>query len=389
MTPFVPKGKKGYRLRVTDLDGRSRVLLCGTRDRGTAEDMEAMLDRFRQRRGNGTYRTLLAWLVDRRVKLLAVYDADCAGGDAALDALVMSLTLQPAPEPELDLSPLVDEWDGRGRKAKSPRYVTQVRRFIPAGVPFPASRFRRREIAKFLEELPVDDPTRNRYKAALSQFANWLIRRELLETNPVRDAGVFSENPPRMTWLVPVQARALVEALAGEAQFVAALMGVYAAEWQAIEVGRARDLDLKERTYHAHGRKTARDGGWRDRICEFPDDPAWAWAWPIIERYARQLTPNAPITTRHEWQVLRAQTAACKALGLPHHTLHDWRHTYAVNAILRDDEHQAIKRQLGHAPNSTLLYEVYGAYIAEAKRRKQAQAASSTPAATPKRKRVK
>src|SRR5690242_19169194 len=88
---------------------------------------------------------------------------------------------------DLDLSPLVARWNGKGKKARSDKYVTQVRCLIPADKKFPRSKFRRRTIAEFLEGLDVSDPTRNRYKAALSQFANWLVTHEYIETNPVRD----------------------------------------------------------------------------------------------------------------------------------------------------------------------------------------------------------
>lgn len=384
MSAFVPRGKKGQRIRVTDLDGRTKVLLCGTPDRETAEDMEAMVRRFRARRG-AMNRYLLAALIDHRVKLTEVYDADCLG---TLEDLVTKLKADADSAADIDISPLVDEWNGRGRKATSPKYVKQVRRFIPVGERFPLSRFRRREISKFLEELPVNDPTRNRYKAAISQFGNWLVRRELIESNPVRDAGVFSENPPKMTWLKPKDAKALVLSLSGEARFVAALMAVTCSEWQGVELGRRRDIDLDTRSFHIHGKKTRRHGAWRDRIVEATDAPEWAWAWPIVEAHARTLSPNAPLVTISEFTILRRQLAACKLLGLPHHTLHDWRHTYAVNAILRGDDHQEIKRALGHAPNSMQLHTRYGVYIAEY-RRLHAKADSSTPVATPARKRAK
>ena len=99
------------------------------------------------------------------------------------------------------------EWGGKGKRARREKYVVQVRKLIPEGVPFPLSKFRRRTIAEFLPGLEVSDPTRNRYKAALSQSARFLIERELLETmSAVRDAGSFSENDPRMVWLAPKNA---------------------------------------------------------------------------------------------------------------------------------------------------------------------------------------
>jgi integrase len=185
-----------------------------------------------------------------------------------------------------------------------------------------------------------------------------------------------------------------VLALSGEARFVAALMALTGVEWGALAQARRRDVDLRARTLHARGGKTK----WRNRLVEILDRPDWAWAWPIVEAHVRTLTESAPLVAIAERDALREQTEACRTLGLPAHRLHDWRHTYAVNAIRRGDDHQAIKRQLGHAPNSTMLYTTYGAYIEEARRledwarretrkeRNSARTASSS-ASTPKTKR--
>ena len=71
------------------------------------------------------------------------------------------------------------------------------------------------------------------------------------------------------------------------------------------------------------------------------------------------------MVTISERTALGAQTSACELLELPRQRLHDWRHTYAVTALRRGDDHQRIKRQLGHSPHSALLYKVCGVYIAE------------------------
>jgi integrase len=61
------------------------------------------------------------------------------------------------------------------------------------------------------------------------------------------------------------------------------------------------------------------------------------------------------------------QRRLCKTLGLPaDYHLHDWRHTYVVQALQRGDDHARIRNQLGHSPRSVLLYTTYGArrYVA-------------------------
>jgi integrase len=289
-------------------------------------------------------------VLDRRLTLPDAYD-HARRGD--LDAWL-------AEQREADLDPLVDQWNGRGQRAQSPKYVRQVREFIPAGERFPASRFRRREIARFLEELEVSDPTRNRYKAALSQFGAWLVRHEVLDTNPVRDAGTFSERAPRLVHLEPSDARRLVDALEGDARICAAIMAGTGMEWGAVAALHRSDVDVAAQTMKAHGSKTK----WRKRTVRVTED----WCWSIIADHCKLLLPNARLITGRERQILEAHRDACERLEIVTEQpirLHDWRHTYAVTAIRRRDDHQAIKRQLGHAPQSALLYTVYGVYIAE------------------------
>jgi hypothetical protein len=98
------------------------------------------------------------------------------------------------------------------------------------------------------------------------------------------------------------------------------------------------------------------------------DHPDWRRARPIVRDRVQLLTENAPLATVTGWDALTKQTEACATLGLRAHRLYDWRHTYAVNAIWRGDDHQDIRRQFGHAPNSMMLYRVYGPCIAEARR---------------------
>lgn len=350
MTFYRKPGFPGWYLRLTR-NGRVRRIGLETTSRATAKLMANWLDQMRRDRRWD----VIDGIVERRFTLPDAYDHR-----GSLDAWLAERT-------EVDLSPLVDEWNGLGKKARSATYVRQVREFVPKGERFPLSKFRRREIAKFLEGLDVADPTRNRYKAALSQFARWLIRHELLEANPVRESGTFSEHKPRMVYLSPADARRLVDALSGETRIVAALMAGTGMEWQAVAAATRADVDRWSRTIRAHGSKTAA----RERTVAVTED----WAWEIIEPHLWTLAPLAPLVTVKERAALREQTEACERLKLPRNRLHDWRHTYAVTAIRRGDDHQAIKNQLGHAPNSALLYKVYGAFIAEVNTKKRTNAA--------------
>ena len=128
---------------------------------------------------------------------------------------------------------------------------------------------------------------------------------------------------------------------------------------------RRRDLYTDARMMHAKGGKTR----WRNRVVEILGHPDWTpWAWRIVEAHVRTLSDNAPLVTIAETATLAAHLVARDSLGLPPHRLHDWRHTYAVSAIKCGEDHQAVKRQLGHAPDSTMLYTTYGAYLEDAPR---------------------
>jgi integrase len=285
-------------------------------------------------------------VVAKQITLGELYDAHGRGNVQAL------LTRIRQAECDIDIAPLVSQWKGRGKRTIIPKYLAQARRFIPEGVRFPLTQFNRATISAYLESLPVSDPTRNRHKAAISQFATWLVQHGRLELNPVRAATSFSENDPRMIYFTSAQARTVVDALSGEARIVAALMCGTGMEWQAVGAARRRDVDLERRTIHAHGAKNR----FRDRVVRVTED----WCWEIIRPHVRSMLPETPLVSIKERAALTEQLGVCERLKNPGHVLHLWRSTYTLK---RGDEPARVKRQLGHAPNSVLLYSVYAAYI--------------------------
>lgn len=345
MTPFSPKGRKSFKMRIRLPDGRSATCSCGTPDPSTAADVARMVESLRHRLDW----TPLEAVVAKRITLKDLYRAHARGEVPALLARATDA------EREVDLAPLVAKWNGRGRRTVSARYLAQVRQFIPSGARFLLTHSHRGTISAHLEALEVSDPTRNRHKAAISQFARWLVQHGHLEVNPVRDATTFSENDPRMIHFTPAQAKAVVAALAGEARIVAALMCGTGMEWGAVAAARRRDVELEQRTIHAHGSKNRH----RDRVVRVTED----WCWEILLPHVRLMTPDRPLVTISERAALTEQLAVCARLKYPRHVLHSRRSTYAITALKRGDEPARVKRQLGHAPNSVLLYSVYGAYI--------------------------
>ena len=374
--PYRPKGRNVYRTRVTLPDGRERECTCGTDLKSVANDVE----RFVKSMKSARRWDVLEAIVAGRGSLPDAYDHR-----ARIDAWVGRLG-------DLDLSPLVAEWESAGANAK---YVKQVRRFIPGKKPFARTRFSKAEIRKFLDTLTdarsnpdaprVASPsTKNRYRAALSSFAGWLCERDVLEVNPVRSVKGKTATRKPVVYLETSQALALVKALPpGQQQAAEALMAATGLEWGALAELRRRDVDLEERTVHAFPGLADAPGKtrYRSRIVVVTEDAFWS----IIEAHIAPLPPNARVFTLREDIALRVHVRTSKAIGLPRTKLHHWRHTYAVAWLKRGGDHQILKNQLGHSPRSTLIYTTYGPWIvttADYKKRAGIATASATTVET-------
>jgi integrase len=330
---FRSEGRSFYKTRVSLPDGRAIVAGCGTDDLATAEAMERMLREFSRKRQVRP----LELIVERKAKLTEIFDA-CERGD--LDGFIARLS-------EPDLVTLLDEWAGNAK------YKRQIRRLFRES--FPASCFTRRRISEFLASLPVGPSTKNRYRAALSVFAAWLVEREVIPHNPVRDVAGYGEPDSKVVWLERGQAQALIDALPMPNRALEALMAATGVEWQVIERLRRRDVDFTKRSAHAQGGKTP----WRNRIVRATE----LWAWEIFAEYARDFASNALIFDGlRESQTLRVHSRTAKSLGLPHTTLHDWRHVYAVQALRDGYKPAIVAHQLGHR-DSYLVLTRYGRFI--------------------------
>ncbi len=139
-----------------------------------------------------------------------------------------------------DLDPLVTEWS----KNANAKYVKQVRSLVHAGDAFPASRFTRAVISSFLAGLDVSGSTRVRYRAALSVFGRWLVEREVLAHNPVREVKAAKSNPAREVYLEREEAQKLVSQLPTPYNAVEAFMA-NGMERQTVMRLRRQDVDLR------------------------------------------------------------------------------------------------------------------------------------------------
>jgi integrase len=333
-----------YWIKVPRPDGHRVKVSTGTADARTARAIESMVGHLEDRAEHD----LLIAVIERRLSLLDLYsqyrnDPSLAEARAGLD--------------ELDLSPMVDQWHSVlvKRNIKSADdYVRQVRKLVPAGAVFPRSQFRRKKISEFLASLPVTGSTRNRYKAALRQFGAWLVEREVLDHNPVVDVRGAKENPGRVLWYSEDELKLLLGHLDQPFRSYEAIMMATGMETQAVLELRRRDVDLSAGSIRAHGSKNEH----RNRTCRITE----AWAIPAIAEYVRDFLPDAPLFTFNERTARDHHKAACKAAKLAPSTLHDHRHSYAVNALRRGMPLHIVSAQLGHA-NTSLVQKRYGRFV--------------------------
>lgn len=335
MMVFRQKAGHAHKIRVSNkARTKFRVLTTGSKLAEEALKVEAFYQRTRDRK----QWALIDALLDGSVKLTAAYEADLAG---TLDDLIASISAR-------DLDPLLTEWEEQGAR---PRYVTHVRKLIPKGKRFPVTQFTKAWVSKKLGDLNWTNSTKNRYRAALSQFARWLVERDVIESNIVRDVSGKTENDARDVWYTWDEARTLVGKLEGEQQVLEALMAGTGAEWQVCEKLVRRDIDLKARTVRAKGHKTA----YRNRVVRITE----AWTIPYITRHIKHMMPNSRVFSLNHDRALDEHHRVVKLLGLEDSRLHDWRHTYSENNYQAGMKLRAIKKQLGHAPNSTVLERHY------------------------------
>jgi integrase len=128
-------------------------------------------------------------------------------------------------------------------------------------------------------------------------------------------------------------------------------------EWQAIERLRACDVDLAAMTVFAQGSKTP----WRTRTTRIVAENTWCV--PYIRPALAGRIGNAllfPAIT--ERATLDAHHEAVAALGLNESTLHDWRHTHAVQLLRDGYTAQVAAHQLGHRDSYQVLTR-YGRFI--------------------------
>lgn len=330
-----------------------RVVSCGTTLKSTAVAMEAWVTGIAARHD---LRGVLAAIVARHVTLVEAYKLGEEGTAQLLAARV-------AAAQDIDLRPAFEEWaTWRGARTRGhavmPHYRAQILRLYPEAR-WPRSTFTTREVVRRLDALTgVSDPTRNRYRAALSAFCKYLVARPgLLEHNPVWATDAYGENPVHVVWYEVADAQRLIAALPLPYRTREAFMAGCGMDWSDCARLTAADVDVTARTVRCHGSKTVH----RNRVVRITE----AWTLPYLRDGMKGLLPGALVCRGGKYGALDQHKKACEALAIAVTTLHDWRHHYAVTALRRGESGQVVAHQCGHG-NTKLVLDRYGKYLPRA-----------------------
>lgn len=357
MTPaFRSKGSEYFKARIRHPDGRRKIVGCSTTNRKAADAMWRWAESLFHDNTPVSVRVLDA-IFGRRVTLAKAFHRR-----NDLPGLLETVS-------DVNVEPMVETWHaskkaGRRGSASADKYLNQVRVFIPEGKPFYRSQFTRQGIVAFLRGLAVEDPTRNRYRAALASFGAFLRDEGVIERNPVDEIKGWGEGDPRTDFYTMDEAVRVVNRIAGLEERAAVALAIGAGvERQVLERIRAQDITLKGNTAEVWA-----DGGkqqWRRRLTRIV--PEFAWCIPPIRDVLKNAHPDALIfarVCRDDHRLLDAIGAAAKAAGLRRLTLHDQRHTHAVGMLRAGYTAQVVAHQLGES-NANLVHKVYGRYAVD------------------------
>lgn len=339
-----------YWTRVSDVFGAERRVSLETRDASTAAAVDAWLKEVKKR-------------LDRHGILTAIIRGDVTAAQAfqlGEEKTARFLYANAAAEADIAVdTAMLDRWEadlvrvhGINPKTASD-YRWQVEQVWPE--PRTAAWFDEpKQISKALRALPCSEPTKGRYRAALSALVKWLMEQDVLAMNPMPSVVSFPQAKARDLWYSRDDARKLIMALPMPYRAAAALAYACGWEWSAVAAATAGDLDLDAMTALARGTKTTT----RKRLTVILDP----WVLPILRDVKAGKLPNAPLFAGLRCDTnVKVHQAACRALGLDVTTFHDWRHTFAVNALKDGRSIEFTAQMLGHS-TTTMVRTRYGRY---------------------------
>ncbi|HET9064933.1 MAG TPA: tyrosine-type recombinase/integrase [Gemmatimonadales bacterium] len=343
--PFRRKGVRTWTVKVPTLGGGWRNRSTGSENEAVALGIARLLHQLGPRGRRDAQ--LIRAIHDGSLTLGRLWDASEAG---ELDQLKRELH-------DIDLEPLVKDWLVDHSQRVSSDYLDHCRKHVSTlirpGNRFPTSQFTPKVCRDWLAARPVGNSTKRKYHAALSSFADFLVEREILPTNPMHAVRRPSAAPPRTRYLEHEEVLRLVEAMPGSYRVLSAIMHATGMELSVAIALKRRDINLETGKIHARGTKNR----WRDRIVTVE-----SWALPYLREHVRLLTPEAALFPgMNRYTASDLHRKACAETGIEKYQFRDSRHTYAVRMMRAGTPSILIATQLGHA-NAVLVNKVYGMF---------------------------
>lgn len=340
-----------YWTRVSDLFGAQRRVSLETRDEKVATAVNAWLKDVKGRLDRhgvlsaiiaGDISPVQAWYLGEQKAALLLRQQEAEAADVAVDAAML------------------DRWEADiQRSGVSAKVASDYRWQVEQVWPEPRMLSWLKDakaISKGLSQLTCSEATKGRYRAAVASLVKWMMhpKQDLLALNPMPSVVSFPQANVRDVWYSRDDARKVIMATPLPYRAVSALMYACGWEWSAVANATAGDVDLDAFTALARGTKTAT----RSRLTVILDP----WVLPILRDVKASKLPNAPLFAglRND-TTLKAHQAACRAVGVPVSTLHDWRHTFAVNALKDGRSIEFTAQMLGHS-TTTMVRTRYGRY---------------------------
>jgi integrase len=285
-------------------------------------------------------------------------------GESALNDLLGDVTCE-------RLSPLLDRYMVSNQARDKEKTATQIRRFIgycggeqrASTLDLTADR-----IASFLDSLtsaqhhrgqPVRGGTRNRYRAAISGFCSYLVRRGTIQRHPVRYDAVpkADEGEHRMPEFSATEYRLYFAALSARAPHLVPLFRLLVhtgADVGEVLTRAVRDLHLDREVARVRFRRSKTRTP--ERLVPYP------------ERFVAELRGHIALHALQPGDLLfgmvkRSQVDHVhqhvrQAISRPDLRLKDFRHVCAITWRRAGADLQSIRDWLGHATiNQTVVYD--------------------------------
>lgn len=351
MAPWLKANSKRYHCYVPTRTGGRVERATGTTHKGRAKSIARMFDVIGPR---GTQEwDLIERVIHGQLSLAELYEAYRMNG---LEDLRTRLVGR---DQDVPIQPLVDRWraflKGRVSVAISEEYVRQVKTLAPASGPWMLASLTAEHLEAWLSRLEVSGSTKRKYYAAARSFCGYLVKIELLPSNPMDSLSPPKANPPNPEFLELPDVLRVVEGNPEPFRSLYALIYGTGLEVSVAINLRLRDVDEERHEIRARGTKSHS----RDRVVLVAH-----WAWPIVAKRLTSLLPDAPLFQMTRDQATKQHLSTVKRLKLYREgiTLHAARHHWAVRQLRAGTPVEVVARQLGHK-DGVLALRVYGRFL--------------------------